>query len=59
MEKNCKKEQMFSGGGTDHPVFREREWYRGKIVDIVNQIGDIWILEQIHKFAINMTKEGS
>lgn len=31
---------------------------KDKIISMVNQIEDIWILEQIHKFAINMTKEG-
>lgn len=34
------------------------KWYKKKIINIVNQIEDVWILEQIHKFVINMTKEG-
>ncbi len=31
---------------------------RKKIVEMVGQIEDLWILEQIHKFAVNMTEEG-
>lgn len=43
-------EKSISGGGV--------KWHREKIAEMVNQIEDIWILEQIHKFIINMTKEG-
>lgn len=35
------------------------KWYREKIFEMVQQVEDVWILEQIHKFVINMTKEGS
>lgn len=34
------------------------KWYREKIVEMVGEIEDVWILEQIHKFVINMTEEG-
>lgn len=34
------------------------KWYREKIVEMVGKIEDVWILEQIHKFVINMTEEG-
>lgn len=30
-----------------------------EIIEMIKGIGDVWILEQIHKFIINMTKEGS
>ncbi len=35
------------------------KWYREKITEMISQIEDIWILEQIHKFIVNMTKEGA
>lgn len=47
--ENKKIENMFGGGV---------KWYREKIVEMVEQVEDVWILEQIHKFVINMTKEG-
>jgi hypothetical protein len=34
------------------------KWYKEKIVEMVGEIEDVWILEQIHKFVINMTEEG-
>ena len=45
-------------GKNEAKVFKEKEWYREKIVEMVEQIEDVWILEQIHKFVINMTEEG-
>lgn len=48
MEKQCKKEQTFSGGGTDHPVFREKEWYRENIIVMIQQINNEKFLNQIH-----------
>lgn len=42
--------EKIGGGGVNS--------YKEKIISMVNQIEDIWILEQIHKFIINMTKEG-
>lgn len=62
MEKQCKKEQMFRGGGTEHtenPVFKEKNWYQNKIIDTVSQINDEWILTSIYDFIVGMTKEGS
>lgn len=53
-----KKEQTFSGGGTEHPVFREKDWYKDKIVKMVFEIEDVWILEQIYKIVVNITEEG-
>lgn len=32
------------------------KWYREKIIDMVNNIEDNWILEQILKCIINITK---
>lgn len=42
--------EKIEGGGVN--------FCKDRIISIVNQIEDIWILEQIHKFIINMTKEG-
>lgn len=51
MEKFTEKEMKKScTGGV--------KWYRQQILSMVEKINDIWILEQIHKFIINMTKEG-
>ncbi len=44
----CKNDKMKKG----------IKWYRKKIVEMVGQIKDVWILEQIYKFVINMTEEG-
>lgn len=33
--------------------------YKEEIAEMVWQIEDVWILKQIHKFIISMTKEGS
>ena len=41
------------------PVYeksQESKWHRGKIVELVNQIEDVWILQQIHRCIINITK---
>lgn len=62
MEKKCEKEQMFAGGGTGYtknPAFREKLWYQQKIIEIVSQINDEWILKSIHDFVVGMTKEGN
>lgn len=32
--------------------------YKELIIELLESIQDEWILMQIHKFAINMTKEG-
>ena len=44
----CKNDKMKKG----------IKWYRKKIVEMVGQIEDVWILEHIHKFVIHMTEEG-
>lgn len=44
----CKNDKMKKG----------IKWYREKIIEMVGQIEDVWILEQIYKFVINMTEEG-
>lgn len=46
-QNNQENEQMFRGGGT---------YYRDKIIEMVGQIEDVWILEQILKCIINITK---
>lgn len=42
----------------NYKMRRGIKWYRKKIVEMVGQIKDVWILEQIYKFVINMTEEG-
>lgn len=37
---------------------REREFYKQKIIEMVEEIENQWILEQIFRFIKNMTKEG-
>lgn len=37
-------------------ILREKEEYRKKITDMVNQIENVWILCQIIKFVKNITK---
>lgn len=36
----------------------ERKWYRERIIEMVREVEDVWILEQICKFVVNMTDEG-
>ncbi len=53
------REQKNNLGGVDkQPVFREKEWYREKIAEMVAEIKDVWILKAIHNFIVGMTKEG-
>lgn len=40
-------------------VFKEKEYYKRRIIEMVDGISDDWILKQIYRFIINMTKEGS
>lgn len=37
-------------------VFKEKEWYKKKIVETINRIEDAWILEQIHRCIENLLK---
>ena len=39
-------------------TMQEVKWYREKIVDMVSQIEDVWILKVIYNFVIGMKKEG-
>lgn len=32
--------------------------FKEKIIQMIHGISDSWILEQIYKFVVNMTKEG-
>lgn len=32
--------------------------YKEKIIQMIHRISDSWVLEQIYKFVVNMTKEG-
>lgn len=36
--------------------FKPKEYYREKIIEIVNKINNYWILDQIYQFIQNMTK---
>lgn len=35
------------------------EWYRERIVEMVGQIEDVWIVKSIYDFTIGMIKEGN
>lgn len=48
MEKQHKTEQMFRGGGTGRPLFKEKDWYRKKIIEMSNQITDEKFLKRIY-----------
>ena len=37
---------------------QEVKWYRERIIDMVNQIEDVWILKTVHNFIVGMIKEG-
>ena len=34
------------------------EIYKEKIIEIVQKMEDVWILKQIYRYIINITKEG-
>lgn len=34
------------------------KWYKEKIIEMVEQIEDAWILKAIHNFIVGMAKEG-
>lgn len=36
---------------------REKKYYKDKIIELVEKIENLWILEQILQFILNMTKE--
>lgn len=38
--------------------FTEKEIYRKKIIELVERINDEWILRQILRCILNITKEG-
>lgn len=48
MEKVQKQTNVLGGGGTDHPAFRERDWYMEKIIEISSQITDKKFLKRIY-----------
>lgn len=37
--------------------FREKDYYKEKIIELVEKIENPWILEQILRVIINITKE--
>lgn len=37
--------------------FREKDYYKEKIIENVDKIENPWILKQIFRFIINITKE--
>lgn len=47
----CKKEK------NPVPGLEIAEYHKKKIVDIVDEIEDAWVLWQIHRAVINITKE--
>ena len=43
---------------SNKPVkWKDAEYHKKEILNIINNIEDSWILWQMHRFAINMTKE--
>lgn len=61
ISKNQELENKFRWGVKSNPenslnITREKDWYREKIVEMINNIEDLWILEQILKCIINITK---
>lgn len=36
---------------------REKNYYKDKIIELVEKIENPWIIEQILQFILNMTKE--
>lgn len=42
---------------SESPKWRDAEYHRKEILNIIDKIEDSWILWQIHRFAVNMTKE--
>lgn len=40
-------------------VFKEREAYKEKILMMLEEVNDEWILKQIYRTIVNITKEGS
>lgn len=47
MQENEVKNLMWGG-----------DWYRKNIIDAVNSIDDIWILRELYKMILHITKEG-
>lgn len=37
-------------------ILKEREWYRKKIVEMIRNIENTWILNEIVRFIENITK---
>lgn len=57
MENQGKNGKICLGGvKKDREILREKEWYREKIVEMVNQINNSWILNEIIRFIENITK---
>ena len=45
------EQQKYLGGVDKQSTFREKEWYREKIFEIVNQIEDESMLKKIYTFS--------
>lgn len=50
MEKQYKNRTKVLGG-TKNPVFREKDWYKEKIIKMVNQIDNETTLKKIYTFS--------
>lgn len=57
MEKQYKNEQMFAVGGTEYTVFREKDWYKEKIIEMANQINNEKYLKMIYGFVNRLHKK--
>lgn len=54
--KEKMEKSVWGGVKKDREILREKEWYREKIVEMVNQINNSWILNEIIRFIENITK---
>ena len=46
------------GEESKNSSIRAKEFYRERIIEMAKEIHDTWILNQIYRFIINITKEG-
>lgn len=57
MEKQLKQTNVLGGGGTGYPLFREKDWYMEKIIEMSNRINDEKILKRIYISLRDYVKE--
>lgn len=55
--KNSQSNKNLSGGVDKQVTFREKEWYRENIVEIINETEDLKYLEFIYKLLLSFKKK--